>query len=178
MIYVAFLRGINVGGNSKVDMKRLKELFEKAGHTNVSTYINSGNVIFESSESPEELTKDLEKEIEKEFGFYVKVLVKSLSQIKSIINDLPDSWKNDTEMKCDVMLLWEGVDKKEVLEELVIMPGVDNVKYSKGAVLWSVNRKNTTKSKIPKLIGTKLYKEMTIRNCNTIRKLYDLMSAL
>jgi uncharacterized protein (DUF1697 family) len=48
--YVALLRGINVGGNKKVSMANLKKLFGKLGYKNVSTYINSGNVIFESSE--------------------------------------------------------------------------------------------------------------------------------
>lgn len=49
MIYVALLRGINVGGNNKVEMKKLKATFERLGFTNVVTYINSGNIIFEES---------------------------------------------------------------------------------------------------------------------------------
>ncbi|TGN13385.1 DUF1697 domain-containing protein [Leptospira ilyithenensis] len=48
MKYIALLRGINVGGNRKVEMKKLRNLFESLGYINVSTYINSGNVIFES----------------------------------------------------------------------------------------------------------------------------------
>ncbi|MFZ0012812.1 MAG: DUF1697 domain-containing protein, partial [Acidimicrobiia bacterium] len=52
MIYVALLRGINVGGKNKVEMSRLKETFEAAGAETVSTYINSGNVIFSSDRSP------------------------------------------------------------------------------------------------------------------------------
>ena len=49
MKFIALLRGINVGGNNKVSMSELKVIFEQAGMQNVSTYINSGNVIFESN---------------------------------------------------------------------------------------------------------------------------------
>lgn len=63
MKYVAFLRGINVGGNSIVKMLELKEAFIKSGFINVLTYINSGNVIFESDE------KDIER-IEKKLKIF------------------------------------------------------------------------------------------------------------
>lgn len=179
MIYVALLRGINVGGNNKVEMKRLKEVFEKAGHLNVSTYINSGNVIFESKESnSKKLAEEIEKIIEKEFGFNIKVLVKSLTEIKLIEKELPSSWQNDLKMKCDVMFLWEEVDNKKVLDGLTIKKGIDEVIYIKGALLWSIQRSGATRSGIAKLVGTNLYKQMTIRNCNTLRKLFSLMKAL
>ena len=51
MKYVALLRGINVGGNNRVPMAELKLCFEKMGFNNVVTYINSGNVIFESNQT-------------------------------------------------------------------------------------------------------------------------------
>ena len=179
MVYVALLRGINVGGNNKVEMKRLKEVFEKAGHLNVSTYINSGNVIFESSEKDiENLVQVLEKAIEKEFSFNIKVLVKSLDDIKAIAKELPDSWKNDLEVKTDVMFLWNEIDSKKILDELIIKPGIDEVKYVKGALLWCVKRKVVTRSGLMRLAGTNLYKQMTIRNSNTFRKLHTLMSAI
>ena len=76
MNYVALLRGINVGGNRKVPMADLKDCFEKLGHTEVKTYINSGNVIFTSETSDiQKLREALENEIEKTFGFFVDVLV-------------------------------------------------------------------------------------------------------
>lgn len=179
MVYVALLRGINVGGNSKVDMKRLKEVFEKVGHTNVSTYINSGNVIFESlEENDETLVKKLETAVEKEFGFNIKIVVKSLKEIREIAEKLPDGWKNDLEMKTDVMFLWESVDNKKVLENLTIKPGLDNVIYVKGALLWMVKRDDITRSGMMRLAGTPLYKQMTIRNCNTLRKLKILMESV
>ncbi len=176
MKYVALLRGINVGGNNKVSMQELRQVFEQAGMSNVSTYINSGNVLFESSTSPKAaLAQTLEIAIKAKFGFVVKVLVYSGAELLAIAKQLPDIWTNDDSMKCDVMFLWEEVDNPEVLEQLAIKPDIDTVKYVPGALLWSADRKQLTRSGMMKLAGTDLYKQMTIRNCNTLRKLAHLI---
>jgi len=175
MIYIAFLRGINVGGKNTVAMKLLKEVFEKSGMKSVSTYINTGNVIFQNDNlGKDDIEEALEKAIAVTFGFSIKIFLKTKHELQAIVEKLPISWENDTEMKCDVMFLWKDVDKKDVLEQLVIKPEIDDVKYVAGAILWHVDRKNMTRSGMMKLIGTNLYKQMTIRNCNTTRKLFAL----
>lgn len=176
MIYVALLRGINVGGNNKVEMPRLKVVFEQTGMQSVVTYINSGNVVFQdAAHTPAELMKLLETAIEKEFGFAVKVLLRSEKQIEDIVHTLPDSWVNDATAKCDVMFLWEHVAGEKVLEQLVIKPEIDEVKYAGDAILWRADKKHVTRSGLMKVAGTDLYKHMTIRNCNTVRKILHLM---
>lgn len=60
MNYVALLRGVNVGGKNKVSMSELKVCFEDLGYQNVSTYINSGNILFTSSKSAAALAKEIE----------------------------------------------------------------------------------------------------------------------
>ncbi|MFS0674717.1 DUF1697 domain-containing protein [Ornithinibacillus sp. 179-J 7C1 HS] len=178
MIYIALLRGINVGGNNKIDMKLLKQSFERVGMKNVVTYINTGNIIFtQDGLSKSELSGALEEVIYTDFGFQIRVIVRSLNDIRNIIQAIPDSWKNDKEMKSDVMFLWDEVDNQSVLEQLVIKPDVDTVKYVPGAILWSIDKKNLTKSGMSKIIGTKLYKLVTVRNVNTARKIYELMQA-
>ncbi len=175
MIYIALLRGINVGGNNKVDMKQLKATFEQTGMKSVTTYINSGNVVFaDDSHEPAILVTILENTVEQTFGFAVKVLLRDVNNLKSVIEALPSTWQNDDTMKCDVMFLWEDVDSPEVLEGLSIKPAIDEVKYVPGAILWRVDRDKITRSGMMKLVGTKLYKQMTIRNCNTVRKLLQL----
>ena len=100
MIYVALLRGINVGGNSKVDMKTLKSVFEDLDLQNVRTYINSGNIFFASEQKSKDLLcHKIELAIEKRFGFKVSVLIKTESEILNISKHLPDNWLNNTEMK-------------------------------------------------------------------------------
>ncbi|PSL41516.1 uncharacterized protein (DUF1697 family) [Planomicrobium soli] len=176
MIYVALLRGINVGGNNKVDMKKLKQVFEEAGMSSVKTYINSGNIIFtDTNRSKKEITAVLEEAIYSHFDLQIKVLVYSFDEFKPIAEAIPAEWTNDTEMKSDVLFLWEEVDTESVLDALTVKPEIDTVYYVQGAVLWSVDRNNVTKSGMAKIIGTPLYKLVTIRNINTARKLYAMM---
>lgn len=176
MTYVALLRGINVGGNNKVDMKKLKTTFELLGFTNVVTYINSGNIVFEcTSNKKEDIACDIEKAIKKDFQLDIKVLVRNINDIKLICENLPDTWVKSEEMRTDVMFLWDKFDNPETLNQLKINH-VDNVKYLSGTILWNVESKNYSKSGMPKLVGTKVYRNMTIRNVNTVRKLYQIMS--
>lgn len=178
MIYVALLRGINVGGKNKIDMKQLKQTFEQVGMNDVVTYINTGNIIFSSNGfSKNELAHVLEEAIHNDFGLQIKVIVRSIDDISGIINGIPDTWTNDKDMTSDVMFLWNEIDDESVLEKLVIKPNIDTVKYVPGAILWSVDKKNVTKSGRSKIIGSKIYKQVTVRNVNTARKLYELMQA-
>lgn len=173
MVYVALLRGINVGGKKRVEMARLRESFERMGFSDVQTYINSGNVIFRHDRAPDESA--IEKALESEFGFAIKVVVRDRKNIQAVVEALPDDWVNDATMKCDVMFLWAHVDGPEVLDQVTVKPGIDDVKYVDGALLWRVDRPNATRSGLNKIAGSELYKEMTIRNCNTVRKLGALM---
>lgn len=176
MIYVALLRGINVGGNNKVDMKELKKVFEEAGMSSVKTYINSGNIVFEDSlHEKEELPAILEAAILAHFNLSIKVLVYSFDEFQRVAASIPDNWTNDQDMKSDVWFLWPEADDEAVLEKLTIKPEIDRVNYVPGAVLWSVDKEYVTKSGMQKVIGTKLYKLVTIRNVNTVRKLLGLM---
>jgi uncharacterized protein (DUF1697 family) len=106
MVYVALLRGINVGGKGMVPMARLKAIFEALGLKDVQTYINSGNVIFKSPQSNSSaLTKRIEAAIKKDVGLTVRVLLRDLPQMKYLVAGIPRSWVNDGQMKCDVMFL-------------------------------------------------------------------------
>ncbi len=178
MIYLALLRGINVGGNSKVEMPRLKALFEGLGFTEVRTYINSGNVVFSGQKSSEaELAAVLEKAFEREFGFEVKFLIRTIDNLRSVVGDLPKDWKNDAEFKTDVMFLWPDFDIKGALAELELIDGREQLIKSEGALLWNIDRKYIGRSKVLRLVGSEHYKKMTVRNCNTTRKLLELMEA-
>lgn len=174
--YAALLRGINVGGNAKVEMPRLKQVFESLGCEKVATYINSGNVIFSDKRSHNQLVPIIEKALNKEFGLGLKVVLRSLEQIEAICRAVPETWTNDGDQKTDVMFLWEQIDNKEILKKVVINPKLENVKYIAGALVWNIARKNVTKGGGIKLIKTDLYPLMTVRNINTVRKLRQLMS--
>ena len=176
MIYVALLRGINVGGKNKVEMRKLKATFEEAGMSNVATYINSGNVVFtDNRRKAPKIASVLEEEIAADLGFEIKVLIRDFPGIKKVTKAIPKNWTNDSTMRCDVMFLWEGFDRKDILKELTIKPEIEDVLYVPGAVIWRIDRTNVRKSRLFKIIGTDLYRGMTIRNCNTVRKVAEMM---
>jgi|SRR5579859_3214624 len=178
-IYVALLRGINVGGNNKVEMAKLKKTFEELGFTNVRTFIASGNVIFQSGETNQHaLAQKIESAIKKDFGIQINVLLRDFKSIEKLVKAIPASWVNDKAMKCDVMFLWENVDSKEILKQLPFDSSLEDVRYFPGAVVWRIDRDKVTKSRMFKIVGTKVYAHMTVRNPNTVRKLYDLMKGL
>lgn len=179
MIYVALLRGINVGGNNKINMKELKHAFEEAGMTAVKTYINSGNIIFaDVARSKQEVTVKLENVIFSEFGLRIKVLVYAIDEYTRIAEAIPAEWTNDEKLKSDVLFLWEEVDDESVLSQLPLKAEIDHAQYVPGAILWSVERGKVTKSGMAKIVGTKLYKQITIRNVNSVRKIHQLMQEL
>ena len=103
--YVALLRGINVGGNKKVDMKNLVSLFESLGFTKISTYINSGNVLFESNKKQMIVQKDVKTNLKKEFGYEIPTLVKTKKELITIAEAIPNEWQNDLTQKTDVAYL-------------------------------------------------------------------------
>lgn len=176
MVYTALLRGINVGGNNKVEMKTLKKSFEQAGMNNVVTYINSGNIVFTCvGHSKKEIAHILQEAILDTFGLQIKVLVLSLEDMKKVMSVLPESWINDDKVRSDVLFLWEDINDESLLDKLTFKPEIETVKYAPGAILWSIDKINVTKGSMTKLIGTKLYQQMTIRNVNTTRKIYELM---
>lgn len=171
--YIAFLRGINVGGNKKVEMPKLQKVFELLGFTNVSTYINSGNVIFHSD------TKDfsqIETALQKTFGFEVKIVLRDAENIRKLCKKIPREWKNDTKQKTDVLFLLDAFNSKNTLDLIQPNPAVDTLEYISGAIVWNIQRSNYTKSGLKNFIGTTLYKNMTARNINTVRKLGEILS--
>lgn len=175
MKYVALLRGINVGWNKKVDMKELKKMTEKLGYKNVSTYINSGNLFFESDEKTSMILKNLEKSLEAHFGFSISIILRSEKQIQTVCDAIPREWKNDDTMKADVIFLWDEVNTPDVIKEIK-HASIDTLIYVDGAVIWWVTRDNYGKSGMHDFIGTRIYKHMTARNVNTTRKILEIMT--
>jgi uncharacterized protein (DUF1697 family) len=77
--YVAFLRGINVGGNNKIGMDELRQAFVSAGFANVKTVLATGNVIFESKKADAGLAQAIEQDIKKSFGIDASVILRTVT---------------------------------------------------------------------------------------------------
>jgi len=177
MKYIALLRGINVGGNNKVSMAELRECFEAAGFTNVSTYINSGNVFFESSEkSDATLVSICEAAIEKRFGFHVICAVISAKEIQDSIAHAPDWWdKGGAEVKHNALFVIAPKTAAEIIKEV----GEPKLEYENIAahgrvIFWTAAFKTFGRTQYSKIVGTPAYQFITIRNSNTAKKLVEL----
>jgi len=173
MKYVALLRGVNVGTTKRIEMKRLKEIFQNNGLENVSTYINSGNIIFESGKEKKIIHSELELLLFKEFKFSIPLLIKTKKELQRIVHVIPSEWVNDDTQRTDVAYLFDTIDYKAAIEKLPFRKDYIDVRYTKGALYWNVRRENYNKSHLNKLIGNELYQHMTIRNINTARYLAD-----
>jgi uncharacterized protein (DUF1697 family) len=176
MKYLALLRGVNVGGNSIIKMVDLKKAVEKAGFTGVQTYINSGNVIFESVEKDAaKIAQALEETLRKTFNIDSRVAVLTPAQLKNVIAGVPDEWKTPGDIRCYVAFLLPPVSAEEVIGEIKLKEGVDFVKPGLGVVYMTTLLGGITKSGFTKIIGKPVYKEITMRNYNTVKKLQELM---
>lgn len=178
MKYIALLRGINVGGNKRIEMKKLKALFESLGYNNVSTYINSGNIIFESSDKKQSvISENIKMCLKNEFGFDISTLVKSKLEMQKIAEAIPPDWHNDLQYKTDVAYLFDEIDSEKTIDDIPVKREYLDIRYTKGAIFWNIDRKNYNKSHINKLVGHKLYQLMTVRNVNTARFLAGITPA-
>ncbi len=171
--YITLLRGINVGGKNKIPMGDLRQTFERIGMVDVTTYINTGNIIYRTDLSAEEQEQVIHDAIAGDFGLDIRVLIKSREEFKMIAESIPADWANNKETKSEVMFLWE--DRGDVLSDLPVREGVDTVRYVPGAILWSLDRTKLGRSGLKKLVSRQLYRQMTIRNVNTTRKLMEML---
>jgi len=159
-----------------ISMKSLKESFEAMGFTNVATYINSGNIIFQSKEDdPRKLEKKIEQMLSSEYQLESKVVLRSLSEMEKLVKTLPQNWGDNSDWRFNVIFLRHSIDSEKILDELPANSDIEEVLYRPGTLLWSVQASEANRSKFVKLSTRKSFKDMTVRNLNTTRKLYELM---
>jgi uncharacterized protein (DUF1697 family) len=174
MKYVALLRGVNVGGKNTVKMSDLKKTFEKSGFTNVSTYINSGNVMFESEiEDVKKLTRKIDLLLQKKFAV-IKTVVLSDKQLKDVIGSVPKTWKTG-ELRKYIAFVKSPSEPEDIIKEAQLKEGVDSIDKGPGVVYMSTKLAGITKSGFPKLIAKQVYKNITLRNFSTAQKLLSYM---
>jgi uncharacterized protein (DUF1697 family) len=176
MKYVALLRGINVGGNNIVKMEQLKACFEAGGFQQVMTYIQSGNVLFESDEENRaSLTSAIEDTVSRTFNYSARIVIRSHAQMQKVVSEVPDDWKYRTDLRCNVAFIKEPVTASEVLQAIHPKEGIDTVTIGEGVLYLSTLLSSLTQSALVKLVSKKIYQDMTIRNYTTTQKLLALM---
>lgn len=174
--YVALLRGINVGGNNLIKMVDLKAEFEHLGFHAVKTYIQSGNVIFQSDlNSPAELKPIIEERLKQRFNYKAIVLVRSQAQMEDTVAHFPAIFA-DSSWKHNVIFLGSELDFPEIITRFELKPGIEQISYYPGVIYWSAQLATITSSNMLKLSARREYQQMTVRNMNTTRKILSLMA--
>lgn len=176
MKYIALLRGINVGGKNKVAMPELKSCFENAGFKNVVTYINSGNILFESTlDDLIGLVKICEVAIEKQFGFHVVCSVISANELQHALKNAP-KWWGVGDGKHNAIFVIAPKKADEIVAEVgEAKPEHEKVQACHPIIFWSAPLETFSRTRYSKIVGSKLYQSITIRNANTTYKLAQLV---
>jgi len=180
-VYAALLKGINVGSSNRIKMEDLKKVFESMGIIRIKTYIQSGNVIFESEEKGTLLRKKIEMGIEAAFGFAAVVVLRTKDEVDEIIQNCPFSQEeisqaeesNSEGESLYVALLPEEPRKGSVEKIEALKTGNDDIRF-KGRDAYILLRHSIRNSKLAaglqKLEGTS-----TVRNWKTLQNISKLM---
>lgn len=173
--YIALLRGVNVGGKNAVPMPQLKALFEQAGFADVSTYINSGNVLFTADGPEDALKQKCEAMIGQRFGFAVPVMVITAAALRDAIAHAPDWWGQDPDATHNALFVIPPATPEEIMAQVgEARPEYESVASHGPVIFWSAPRKTWSRTRYSKIVGTRAYGSITIRNANTARKLSEL----
>ena len=177
--YVALLRGINGGGKNLIKMAELKACFETLGFKNVSTYIQSGNVLINTDRSDQaKLTSLVEEALSKTFNYQSRVVVRSYKQMKEVVGRAPKDFGSDPgTYRYDVVFLKEPLTAAEAIKSVSTKEGVDQAFVGRGVFYFSRLISRATQSHLSRIITMPVYQSMTIRNWNTTTKLLKLMEA-
>ena len=173
-IYIALLRGINVGKHNRIKMADLKNLLETMGLTKVKTFIQSGNVLFEAKGDAPQLSQQLEDEISKTYGFPVPVILRTAEEYEQIIRDCPysiDSLKEGESIQLAFLADEPSQDKMETL-----------LSYNSNPDECFINRKEVYLLLRQSILDSKLAAQLpklgvpvTVRNWKTVIKLSTMV---
>ena len=176
-LYLALLRGINVGGHKKIKMADLKSMLTDMGLGRVQTYIQSGNVLFESEDDAETLTTKIEQEIERVFGFSAAVMLRTYEEWQAVMAHCPYSFDSLAEGESiHVNFLTEAPSQEDIDSEPDLSGEIDE--YTNiGRELYLHLRQSILDSKLPTKLA-KLGAPQTSRNWQTVAKMASLADAM
>jgi uncharacterized protein (DUF1697 family) len=177
--YLALLRGINVGGRNLIRMTDLKTCFEQLGCSHVTTYIQSGNVIFKTKkERADVLVKKIETALTRCFGFSIPVVIITHAELRDTVEHAPKGFGTDpTTFRYDVIFVKKPLTTSRAMQSVSTKPDVDVAHVGKHALYFSRLTARATQSRLSKIVQTPIYPNITIRNWNTTTKILALMDA-
>ena len=170
-VYVAFLRGINLGPTNKISMTALRELAADLGYADVRTYINSGNLIFSSTKSAADLEREISAAIKSTIGHRIDVAVRTPAQLKKVVKNNPYPDGNPSQVTVAFLTKASGHDAREKVaaiaqeyEPFTFAGKEVYVHYSHGLA----------RSKLAEKFSAVIGVSATVRNIRTVEKVIAL----
>jgi uncharacterized protein (DUF1697 family) len=173
---VALLRGINVGGKNLIRMPDLAACFRDAGHRDVRTYIQSGNVLFTPDHAAgPELEDALERMLGERFHIPILVVVRSRDELAATIAAAPANHGSE-KLRSDVFFLKHPLTAEAAYAQLPeLREGVDSVALGPGAIYFSRVAAQASKTRITRLMSMPVYRQMTVRNWRTTTRILEML---
>ena len=173
--YIALLRGINISGKNKIAMSELKKGFAELGFAEVTTYLNSGNVIFSSDvDDKSVLSNKIRAMIKDRFDLDIPVFIVWQENLKELLANAPDWWGDDNkEIYDNLIFIMPPLSYEEIYDEI----GNPKAEYEKvynykNVIFWSFSRKDYQKTNWwSKTASSNISGKITIRTANTVRKI-------
>ena len=177
MRYALLLRGINVGGKHKVSMDRLKADLMELGFRSVVSYINSGNLFFDSSEPEGEIQRTLARYFDATYDFPVPFIIISAATFRQEVAQLPSWWQDDAAYRRDALFYLPEADKTAIETEAATWANDREQLYFGRTAFFYCNHDQAdylTSNYHKKLLKAQFYKQLTIRNGKTFQKIIEL----
>ncbi len=176
-LYIALLRGINVGGHKVIKMADLKRVFESIGLKQVKTYIQSGNIVFESEEDINFLKDRIQSEIKNEFDFDVPVMLRTYGEFINIIKQCPYEVHSLLEGESVHVAFLANVLSEEESSQLLTFKSELEDCYIDEKVAYLFFKNSIRNSKLMNQFQ-KLHTPATVRNWRTVNKLKAIVESM
>jgi uncharacterized protein (DUF1697 family) len=176
--FVVLLRGVNVGGNNRLPMTEFRSALADDGNfREIKTLLASGNLILSSDLSAEKIREKVADIICENFGFDAEMLILSRDDFLDIFAKIPEEIENNSRTRADIFFLFDGANFAKISKESGELSDYEKLVDLGRAVGWFADKKFYKKWKLPRVIGSEVYKKITIRNVNTVRKIAKILLA-
>ena len=169
--YIVFLRGININGKNKISMPELKEELNKAGFLDVSTYLNSGNIVLVSDDNNIRLT--IENIIKNKFNLDIQAYVIEADALKDILSHAPEWWNSSDKSKYDNLIFILSKDSPQDICGMIGEPSesLEQIQVYDRIIFWTFDRKQYQKCNWwKKTASSGIAEKLTIRTAGTVFK--------
>ena len=170
-VYVAFLRGVNLGPTNKVSMPELRAMAEDLGYSDVTTYINSGNLIFVSAKKAADLEREIASGLQKRFGTSIDVAVRTPAQLRKILADNP--YPDGSPSQVTVAFLTKAAPAAAKEKVAAMATEAEPFTFA-GSEVYVHYSNGIGKSKLAERFSSVIGVSSTVRNINTVTKILAL----